>query len=301
MADQPVKKSMINRDPFCAVQLQNVEMNGKGTDKYVVMMQDEAGHQQPLAGVNAVHSADYTLVPNRQVFDMVSDVLTRADSKFEPVPKFGGGHSEPTYWDGKRFSAKWYTKDIAVDGPSLHAIALGVEAINSYDGSQPVGIRFFAMHCLCANQFYIQNQLGGFIFKHVTREAGVNLMENVNDTLGMLRQQADRFIGVAGRFKELSTKRVKNFKDYLQMRAKANELFWSPTRDADVLDELNGAGITRTLGIPQMPDQDPSSLWSILNAYTAVCTHKIGGFNGSNLSDSATQFILNRAAIPVAA
>ena len=295
MVEQAKKRSdMINRDPFCPVQLKNVEINGKATDKFVVMMQDEAGAQQPLAGVNAVHSADYTLVPNRQVFDMVSDVLTRSKSEFEPIPKFGGGHSEPTYWDGKRFSAKWYTPNVTVDGPSGHAIALGVEAINSYDGSQPVGIRFFAMHCLCANQFYLQNQLGGFIFKHVSREAGVNLMENVNDTLGILREQAGRFITVAGRFKELTIKKIKNFKDFLDMRSSANELFWSPSRDADVLDELHGTGITHTLGIPQRTD-DPASLWSILNAYTAVCTHKIGGFNGSNLSDSATQFVLHRA------
>ena len=297
MTDQAKKRAdMINRDPFCPVHLQNVEINGKSTDKYVVMMQDEAGKPQPLAGVNAVHGADYTLVPNRQVFDMVSDVLTRAGkggSTFEPIPTFGAGHSMPTYWDGKRFSAKWYTKDVVVQGPS-HAIALGVEAINSYDGAQPVGIRFFAMHCLCANQFYLQNQLGGFIFRHVSREAGVNLMENVNDTLGILRQQADRFIKVAGRFTELTHKRLKNFKDFLEMRALANKAFWTPSRDADVLDELNGTGITSTLGIPQH-SQDPSSFWSILNAYTAVCTHKIGGFNGSSLSDSATQFVMDRA------
>jgi hypothetical protein len=293
------RTDMINRDPFCPVRLQNVEINGKATDKFVVMMQDEAGAQQPLVGVNAVHSADYTLVPNRQVFDMISDVLTRAKAKFEPIPTFGAGHSTPTYWDGKRYSAKWFTKDVIVDGPS-HAIAMGVEAINSYDGSQPVGIRFFAMHVLCANQFYIQNQLGSFIFRHVSRDAGINLTENVNDTLSMLREQAGRFVSVAGRFKELSTKRIKNFKDFLQMRSEANTKFWSPSRDSDVLDELNGTGITHTLGIPQQ-NQDPASLWSILNAYTAVCTHRIGGFNGSNLSDSVTQFMLNRAELKAAA
>lgn len=299
MADEKKKNrtDMINRDPYAAVCLQNMEINGRASDKYVVMMQDETGVQQPLAGVNAVHGEDYTLVPNRQVFDMVSDVLTRTDKKFEPVPTFGGGHSQPTYWDGKRFSAKWFTKDIAVDGPSGHAIAMGVEAINSYDGSQPVGIRFFAMHCLCANQFYIQNQLGGFIFRHINREAGVNLMENVNDTLSMLRQQAGKFVTLAGKFKELKAKRMKNFKDFLQFRAKANAEFWTPSRDADVLDELNGTGVTNTLGIPQLAHhEDPSSLWSILNAYTAVCTHKVGGFSGANLSDSVTNYVLNRAA-----
>lgn len=288
-----VTATMINPDPYAEVRMQRIEHNGKPTDKFLVEMADPEGNFQPMPGVNAVHGEDYTLVPNTQVNEMVGDVLTRTGREFKPIPTFGGGHSKPTFWDGKRWSQKWYCADIAESLPTGRgtAIALGVEALNSYDGSHNVGIRFFAMHVLCANQFYGSNMLGNFVFRHMSRDAGIRLQDNVDDALQLIRQQADRFMQVVPQFSALVAQHVDGFAGFLNLRDTLNADGWRTSRDPDVLDELHGRGITNELGIQQMC-VEPTCLWNILNAYTAVSTHKIGGLNGSSASERVTTQIL---------
>jgi hypothetical protein len=286
----------LNRDPYCGVQLSNVEHGGKATDKWLVEIENEEGTMIPLPGVSGIHGADYALVPNQQIHDMVGDVLTRTGRTFKPVPGFGSGHSKAVYWDGaKRYSAKWYCEDIAESLPGGHVVALGVEAVNSYDGSQPVGVRFFAMHMLCSNQFYLSNQLGNCIFRHTSRDAGINLQDNADDALAILRQQADRFLQVAPLFKKLQESKVDGLAGYLAYRDALNADCWKRTRDPDVLDELHNCGITQSLGMQQTAS--PNDLWGILNAYTAVCTHRIGGFNGSAISERVVQFTMDQAGV----
>jgi hypothetical protein len=293
-----MSKEPINRDPYCAVQLSNVEHGGKATDKWLVELENETGELVPLPGVSGVHGADYALVPNQQIHDMVDDVLTRTGHTFKPVPGFSAGQSKAIYWDGaKRFSAKWYCEEIAESMPGGHAMALGVEAVNSYDGSQPVGVRFFAMNMLCANQFYASNMLGNFIFRHINREAGIQLQDNVEDALRLLQQQADRFLNVMPVFKQLQETPVRGMAGYLDYRAAINTDCWKRTRDPDVLDELQHCGVTKEYGLAQAANHE--DLWGILNAYTAVCTHTIGGFNGSSTCDRVTQFTISRAGIRV--
>ena len=284
----------INRDPFCEVRLANIEHGGKATDKWLVEVEDEKGDMIPIPGVSGIHGADYALVPNRQVHDMVGDVLTRSGRDFKPVPGYGNSASKALTWDGARkYSSKWFCDDIAESLPGGHAIALGVEAVNSYDGSQPVGVRFFAMNMMCANQFYCSNLLGNFIFKHTTRDAGLNFQENVEDALKLMREQAERFLQVVPAFTALQNHKIDGMRGYLDFREDINDKCWKRTRDPDVLDELHHVGVTSTMGMQQSAGVD--NLWAILNAYTAVSTHRIGGFNGSSISDRVTQFAMDRA------
>ena len=293
-AEAPTK--MINRNPFCPVRLEPWKFGKKQTDKVMVVMENEQGEFEPLPGVNVVHGTDYALVPNQQVYDLVGDVLTRSGHTFQPVPAWGDGHSKPIHWDGKRFSAKWFTEDLAEDiGGS--ALALGVEAVNSYDGSQEVGVRFFAMHCLCSNQCYMHAALGNFVFRHTSRDAGVQLMDNVAETIGALRGQTERFLKTVPLFRQLRDKKYGGFDGFLKFRSRANKEFWSASRDALVLDELAGEGLTRKLGIQQLPAGDRDNYWGLLNAYTAVCTHKVGGFNGADLSDNVTTLVMETAGL----
>ena len=288
------KQVMINSDPYADVRMHRIEHNGKPTDKYMVEMVDADGAWQPMPGVNAVHGEDYTLVPNTQVHELVGDVLTRTGRTFKPVPTFGNGHSKPLHWDGKRWSEKWYCEEVAEAMPTGHALALGVEAINSYDGTHNVGIRFFAMHCLCANQFYAGNMMGNFVFRHMSRDAGIRLQDNVEDALKLMRQQADQFLRIVPQFKKLCDVSVRGMDGFLDLRSALNADVWRASRDPDVLDELYGAGITKELGMRQM-DPRPECMWNILNAYTAVSTHKIGGFNGSSASERVTSKILEES------
>lgn len=292
--DTAKPNNIINQDPYADVRLHQIMHGSNPTDKYMVEMLDPEGTWQPMPGVNAVHGADYTLVPNSQVHELVGDVLTRTGRVFKPVPEFGHGHSKAVHWDGKKWSEKWYCEEVAEEMPTGSALALGVEAINSYDGSHNVGIRFFAMHVLCSNQFHAGNMMGNFIFRHMTRDAGIRLQDNVQDALGLLRQQADRFLQVVPRFKALCAAHVGGMEGFLGLRADMNADVWRSSRDPDMLDELYGNGITKELGMRQL-EPDPDCLWNILNAYTAVSTHKIGGFNGSAVSERVTARILREA------
>lgn len=284
---------IINTDPYADVRLEKIIHNNVETDKVIVEMADENGVYHAMKGLGGVHGESYTLVPNSQVHELVSDVLTRTGKEFKPVGSMGAAsRNTHTYWDGKKWSEKWYCDSINHEiGDS--AIALGVEALNSYDGSYPVGIRFFAMHMLCANQFYTGNALGSFIFRHMNNDAGIHLQDNINDALQLIRQQADRFLEVAPRFKALTSKHVDGMNGYLELRSTMNKDFWKSSRDCDVLDELYGNGISKQMGIKQL-DTDPTCYWNILNAYTAVSTHKVGGFNGQKASEKVTCCILDR-------
>ena len=84
--------------------------------------------------------------------------------------------------------------------------------------------------------------------------------------------------------------------DYHERKQDMNKKFWKASRDSEVLDELAGCGITQRMGIPQMQGSQ-DSLWRILNAYTAVCTHSVGGWNGSNLSNMTTDYMIARAMV----
>jgi hypothetical protein len=82
---------------------------------------------------------------------------------------------------------------------------------------------------------------------------------------------------------------------FLQIRKELMALKpgWRPSNDKHILDELAHEGVTRDLGMPQTAD--PDTLWGILNAYTAVTTHTIGGFRGVELSRAITDHFVTKA------
>lgn len=284
--------TIINKDPYARVHLAPIMHDGADTGRYLTMMEDEQGTYKPLPGLDTIHSAGYSLVPNSQVHDLVGDILTRSGREFKPMP-----HAPSVFWNGKHWSEKWYCEDISEEIQATGStIALGVEAINSYDGAYPVQIRFFAMHLLCSNQFYASNMLGNVVFRHIRKDAGVQLQENVQDALTTLGTEADRFLRLAQYIRKLSRTHVGGLPGFLQLRSVINDGGWRTSLDAAVMDELHGHGITNSLGMQQL-GTEPTCYWNILNAYSAVSTHKIGGFNGSRASELATNCIINDSGV----
>jgi len=163
--------SIINNDPFCDVRLENIQHGSMATDKFMVALQaPDTDAYLPIPGVGSVHSGDYKLVTNRQVHDMALSVMGETGLSFKPLPTRAAGGATPVYWNGRRFSEKWYCESAGVDVPGGSSMRLGVEVTNSYDGSCKVGIAFFAMHMICANQFYSSNMMGRpFELPHVNR------------------------------------------------------------------------------------------------------------------------------------
>ena len=82
--------------------------------------------------------------------------------------------------------------------------------------------------------------------------------------------------------------------DFLALRREMQEGTGVEFRDKQVLNELSGCGITRECGIDAQYG-DPSSYWSIANAYTAVSTHGIDGPRSSDVSARIVDWMVARA------
>ena len=192
------KTEIVNRDPFCDVRLENIMHGGHKTDKFLIALQDPETPTEfrEIPGVGTVHSADYTLVSNKQVHDMANQVIVDSGMTFDPVPSWGEGHSANLFWNGRRFSEKWFCKDTAVAVPGGSSMMLGMEVTNSYDGSAKVGLAFFAMHVACSNQFYSHNMMGQpFEFPHVNR--GGTLEEDIGVAMQQIQEKASSFGKIA--------------------------------------------------------------------------------------------------------
>lgn len=290
------KIEMINTDPFCDVRLENIEHGGRKTDKFLIALQDPETPTQfrEIPGVGTVHSADYSLVTNKQVHDMAAKVIDDSGLTFEPVPTFGEGHSTNLYWNGRRFGEKWFCRDTAVAIPGGSSMMLGMEVTNSYDGSAKVGLAFFAMHLACSNQFYSQNMLGHpFEFPHVNH--GGHLDEDINEAMFQIQEKAKNFGKIAPNIKKLQGAHVESFDDFLALRRELTTTTGVEIRDKQLLDELSGNGVTKELGMKEVKYSDPSSLWDISNAYTAVTTHTVGGPRGSDHSGRVVDFLIRKA------
>jgi len=305
-------EAMINSDPFCAVRLQQIENSrGDKTDKFMIELQEpapdykeeqleehnlvpsEPGFRE-IPGVGVVHSADYKLVTNQQVHDMALQVIDDTGMTFEPVPSFGAGHSQPLFWNGRRYSEKWFCKDTSVGVPGGSQMMLGIEIANSYDGSCKVGLAFFAMHLVCSNQFYSGNMLGRpFEFPHVNR--GGELDEDIGVAMRKIQEKSRDFAKIVPNMKTLQDTRVRNVGDFLDMRNRLKAGTGTEFRDKQLLDELSGNGITNQLNMRDVTYDDPSTYWNIANAYTAITTHAVGGPRGANQSARVVDWLLRDA------
>ena len=181
-----------------------------------------------------------------------------------------------------------------VNGGDLHKMMLGVQAINSYDGAYKFGLQFFMMACECLNQFHTGNLLGGFTFNHFDR-GDSTLEADVDSAIQMIGNQAEMFTKALPKLQWLMAQDDPSMTDFLGIRRQLSSLrpAWPQAYDGAVLDELANHGITKGLNMAQTAGT--GNLWGILNAYTAVTTHKVGGFRGAELSRAVTDHFVGMA------
>jgi hypothetical protein len=297
------KTDMINTDPFCDVDL--MELNETQGKYRVVRLKDEEGEWQPIESKGAIHGEAYRLVPNTQVRQIAEDVLTRTGMQFEPL---NWGHdpdatkNRAIVWDGKKYAQRWFMPDVSVNvnGGDLHKMMLGVQAVNSYDGAYKFGLQFFMMACECLNQFHTGNLLGGFTFNHFDR-GDSTLEADVDGAIRMIGNQAEMFTKALPKLQWLMAQDNPSMADFLRIRTQLANLrpAWPAAYDGAVLDELAHSGITKGLNMAQTAGT--GNLWGILNAYTAVTTHKVGGFRGAELSRAVTDHFVGMAPKELAA
>lgn len=290
-------KEMVNEDPFCEVRLANIEHAGHQTDKHLIEMADgNTGDFREIPGVSTVHSDDYKLVTNSEVKDMAAEVVENTGMDFRPLPSVhSNSKASSVFWNGRRFSQKWYTPDTAQSVPGGSEMMLGMEVTNSYDGSCKVGIAFFAMHMLCANQFYSNNLMGRpYEFPHVNR--GGELSDDFTGALNQIQEKASGFGRIGASMQKLSEKHIGDFGDFLDFRNRLHADTRAEIRDKQVLDELSGKGVTRDLELSGITyDRDNPSYWDFANAYTAVSTHNVGGTRGSDQSRRVLDWVVKDA------
>lgn len=299
----PTTSDIINSDPFCDVDLMPLE---ETVGKYrVVRIRDEEGQFRPIESKGAIHGESYRLVTNTQVRQIAEDVLTRTGMRFEHLA-FGHNpdatKNRAIVWDGKKYAERWYMPKVSMNlnGGDLHQMMLGVQAINSYDGSYKVGLQFFMMACKCLNQFHTGNMLGSFTFNHLDRGDG-SLEGDMEDAVRIIGNQAETFTRVLPRLQWLMAQDNPSMTDYLTVRKQLAALrpAWPGSYDTHVLDEMANCGVTKDLNMAQTASTN--NLWGILNAYTAVTTHKVGGFRGAELSRAVTDHFVGMAPRELAA
>jgi hypothetical protein len=288
---------MINEDPFCDVDMQSLEAVGL-PDKYVIRLRDpETQEMVPINTKGAIHGQGYRLVQNSRVDQITRDVLTRTGMDWKALPKYGQSKVTDQEWDGKKFAQRFYIPEVNIDVNEGEGtkLMLGVEAVNSYDGSYGVALQFFIMSMACSNQFRPGNFLGGFNFRH-HEAADQSLEADLRDACDLLEQQAEKFGTIGAKVDRLLNTTLEEayeeddrMSGFLAMRNSLGKS-WRPTYDSHVLDELAHKGVTSKMGRVQTSHTD--NLWGTLNAYTAVATHHIGGFNGVSVNRDVTDKFL---------
>jgi hypothetical protein len=296
-------KDLVNPDPFCDVDLEVLTMGGKESNKAVVRLKDpETNAMVALDTLGAIHNRQsYCLIPNRRLKQAADDVISRCGIDFEPLPTVGS-HG-PTLWDGKKYTDRYYSKSISADisDGKGSRLMLGMQVTNSYDGSMSASMEFFVMNIRCANQFHSGHLIAGFNMRHHLKD-GNELQIDIDDAASMLQSQASEFSKIIPRFNALTGTPLSTLgggdtlQGYLNVRNKLSDV-WKPSFEPQLMDELAGRGVSSRLKLE--PTGTHQSLWGLLNAYSAVATHHIGGFNGMNINREITDRILDMVPAPV--
>lgn len=186
---------------------------------------------------------------------------------------------------------------------------LGMQVTNSYDGSMACAMEFFLMNMVCANQFYSNRMITGFSLRHQRR--GNNDIEfDLDDAVRAIEQQADKFGDILPHIKQMCDTPLGrrhhpggNSEPYIDGELNGFLEFhnslgksWRPSLDSHLLAEMSGRGISSQLGGGFDSCSNHANLWGLLNAYTAVCTHHVGGLNGININRAVTDVAISRVA-----
>ena len=289
-------KDMINVDPYCDVDLEVLQMGGKESNKAVVRLRDaETNDMVALDTLGAIHNRQsYCLIPNKRIRQAADDVISRSGLDFEALPSVGS--SNATLWDGKKYTERFYSKSIAADIKDGRGsrLMLGMQVTNSYDGTMSASMEFFLMNMVCQNQFHSGHLIAGFNMRHHLKD-GNELAIEIDDAAEMLQLQAQEFTKIIPRFSALTNTPISamgggdSLGGFMNVRSRLSDV-WKPSFDQHVLDELSGRGVSSRLKLE--PTGTHQSLWGLLNAYSAVSTHHIGGFNGMAVNREVTDRIL---------
>lgn len=245
----------VKSDPFANVWLEPMEAQGKEVPRQAVMIETNEGTPRFVAA----HSPNYKLVPNQNAWDMVHDILDAAQLK---------GEESRIYWNGKKFLGLITIPDFEMDDPSaIQPLRMGIEVVNSYDGTLQLGVRYMMQRLVCSNGLYVSQVLGQWRWKH---------LESVDIDAGAAytRDAGDRFLSLQSSVKEMGERDI-DLTTVLHWHEKLKLKGWTDSHTGKVLDNLK-----------------EHTVWGLLNAYTYVTSHHISDIAGADLSSKVCDLAL---------
>ena len=182
-------------------------------------------------------SADYKLVPNKDVEQAATEVLERT-----------GMHSELSslYFDCKHFRKRWILPDLSIEPRLGDFVQVAIDAHNSYDGSSTFGLAFNLQRLVCGNGMVVDFQLGGYRFRHY----GSDSFEQELEVAG------DKILNLASRL-ETIVPRLRDLTDTPLTRAETQSVF-------------SDLSIPKTTQAEVYQKIEEDNWWGLYNAFTDV-------------------------------
>ena len=182
-------------------------------------------------------SADYKLVPNKDVEQAAVDVLERTG-----IPN----EMSSLYFDGKHFRKRWILPELSIEPRVGDFVQVAIDAHNSYDGSSTFGLAFNLQRLVCGNGMVVDFQLGGYRFRHY----GSDSFEGELETAGSrIMELAERLESIVPRLRSLANTTLSR----VDTQRVFSELSVPKTTQAEVYQKI-----------------EEDNWWGLYNAFTDV-------------------------------
>jgi hypothetical protein len=226
-------------DPLAPVAKEQLQTgSGVKSSRYAIIIDPEGARQEV-----GVVSADYQLIPNRVARDVALDILTRSGLSFE---------ERSLAFDGRRYRQCWVIPEFSVEPREGDFVNLGLDVVNSYDGTTPFSLSFIAERLQCLNGMVVDFILGAFRFRHWGEENG-KFREELEDgvsSLTMLGENSEKLLPDMRRMVETKIDRPTVQSTFKELELKDNLI-------APVFMKIDG-----------------ETEWDFYNAFTRVLSEK---------------------------
>jgi len=182
-------------------------------------------------------SADYKLVPNKDVEQAATEVLERTGIPSE---------LSSLYFDGKHFRKRWLLSKLSIEPRVGDFVQVAIDAHNSYDGSSTFGLAFNLQRLICGNGMVVDFTLGGYRFRHY----GSDSFETELEAAGA------KILNLASRLESI-VPRLRSLTDTPLTRAETQTVF-------------RNLSIPKTTQAEVYQKIDEDNWWGLYNAFTDV-------------------------------